>query len=299
MAKKTRNTHAQSDFDYNPPSKTFARGFIAPFKFYFAPQFYGLDELDVSRPAIYVSNHTILGVFDGYPFGIELYLRKGLLLRALADSNHWQIPVWKDIIQKNLGAVEASRENCRELMKRGDSIVVFPGGTREICKKKGEEYILKWSDRRGFVRMAMEQGYDIIPVAAVGAEETYTVVKDANDILNSPFGKFLKFIGVAEKYFKNGDLMPPVVRGIGDTIFPRPAKLYFSFGKRISTAKYKKKFDDPETQELVKKQVETALLSQFEKLFAIRDQDTDRSKWRRLLNMKKPTVAEERVKRLK
>jgi 1-acyl-sn-glycerol-3-phosphate acyltransferase len=290
MAKKTRNTHAQSDFDYNPPSKTFARGFIAPFKFYFAPQFYGLDELDVSRPAIYVSNHTILGVFDGYPFGIELYLRKGLLLRALADSNHWQIPVWKDIIQKNLGAVEASRENCRELMKRGDSIVVFPGGTREICKKKGEEYILKWSDRRGFVRMAMEQGYDIIPVAAVGAEETYTVVKDANDILNSPFGKFLKFIGVAEKYFKNGELMPPIVRGIGDTIFPRPAKLYFSFGKRISTAKYKKKFDDPETQELVKKKVESALLAEFQKLFTIRDKDTDRSKWRRLLNMKKPTL---------
>ncbi len=290
MAQKTRTTVLKSDFDFDPPSKTFARGFIAPFKFYFSPQFYGLDELDVTRPALYVSNHTILGVFDGYPFAIELYLRKGIILRALADSNHWYIPVWKDIIQKNLGVVEASRENCRELMKRGDSIVVFPGGTREVCKKKGEQYILKWSDRRGFVRMAMEQGYDIIPVAAVGAEETYTVIKDANDILNSPFGKFLKFIGVAEKYLKNGDLMPPVVRGIGDTIIPRPAKLYFSFGKRISTAKYKKSFDDPATQELVKEKVEKALLAEFEKLFAIRDHDTDRSKWRRLLNMRKPNA---------
>lgn len=288
MAKKARNNHAQSDFDFSPPSKTFARGFIAPFKFYFAPQFYGIDELDVSRPAIYVSNHTVLGVFDGYPFAIELYLRKGIILRALADSNHWLIPVWKDIIQKNLGVVEASRANCRELMKRRDSIVVFPGGTREVCKKKGEEYILKWSDRRGFVRMAMEFGYDIIPVAAVGAEETFTVIKDANDILKSPFGSFLKLIGVAEKYLKNGELMPPVVRGIGDTIIPRPAKLYFSFGKRISTAKYKSKFEDIETQNLVKQKVEDALLAEFQKLFAIRDKDTDRSKWRRLLNMKKP-----------
>ena len=288
MAKKKSDKEAAHKFDFSPPSKLFARGFIAPFKFYFSPQFYGLDELDVSRPALYVSNHTILGVFDGYPFGIELYLRKGIILRALADSNHWLIPVWKDIIEKNLGVVEANRENCRGLMKRGDSIVVFPGGTREICKKKGEEYILKWSDRKGFVRMAMEHGYDIIPVAAVGAEETYTVVKDASDILSSPFGKFLKFIGVAEKYFKNGELMPPVVRGIGDTIFPRPAKLYFSFGKRISTAAYKKKFDDAETQEKVKKKVEAALLAEFEKLFTIRDRDTDRSKWRRLLNMKKP-----------
>lgn len=288
MAKIKSDTAATSVFDFVPPSKTFARGFIAPFKFYFAPQFYGLNELDVSRPALYVSNHTILGVFDGYPFGIELFLRKGVLLRALGDSNHWRIPVWKDIIEKRLGAVEASRENCRALMKRGDSIVVFPGGTREVCKKKGEQYILKWNDRRGFVRMAMEFGYDIIPVAAVGAEETYTIIRDANDILNSPFGKFLKLIGVAEKYFKNGELMPPVVRGIGNTIFPRPAKLYFSFGKRISTARYKKLFDDAQAQEKMKLKVEKALLAEFEKLFKIRDTDTDRSKWRRLLNMKKP-----------
>jgi 1-acyl-sn-glycerol-3-phosphate acyltransferase len=289
MAKKN-NAGKSHKFDFTPPSKLFARGFIAPFKFYFAPQFYGLDELDVSRPAMYVSNHTILGVFDGYPFAIELYLRKGILLRALADSNHWYVPVWKDIITEKLGVVEASRDNCKELMKLKESIVVFPGGTREICKKKGEEYILKWSDRKGFVRMAMEYGYDIIPVAAVGAEETYTVVKDANDILSSPFGKFLKLIGVAEKYFKNGDLLPPVVRGIGDTIIPRPAKLYFSFGKRISTSRLKSKFKDEASQDLIKKKVEKALLAEFNKLFDIRAKDTDRSKWRRLLNMKKPVV---------
>ena len=81
--------------------------------------------------------------------------------------------------------------------------------------------------------------------------------------------------------------MPPVVRGIGYTIIPRPAKLYFSFGKRISTERYKAKFDDTDTQNKMKKKGEEALLAEFEKLFAIRDQDTDRSKWRRLLNRRK------------
>jgi 1-acyl-sn-glycerol-3-phosphate acyltransferase len=175
-------------------------------------------------------------------------------------------------------------------MKQKESLIVYPGGAREICKKRGEEYILQWADRKGFVRMAMEYGYDIIPVAAVGAEEAFTIIKDADDILNSPFGKFLKFIGVAEHYFKNGELMPPVVRGIGGTFIPRPAKLYFSFGKRISTAKLKAKFEDEETQELVKKKVEDSLHKQFQELFEIRNHDTDRSKWRRLLNMKKPVV---------
>ena len=289
MANKSVTKTKHDKFDFTPASKAFIRTFMMPFKFYFAPQFYGLDEVDVSRPAMYVTNHTIWGVLDGFPFASELYLRKGLMLRALADSNHFKIPVWREVLSENFGMVEASRDNCRALMKRGESLLVFPGGAREICKKRGEEYVLKWSDRKGFVRMALEAGYDIIPVAAVGGEEAFTIIEDANEILNSPFGKFLRFIGVAEKYFKNGELMPPVIRGIGDTIIPRPAKLYFSFGKRIPTAKFKKLYNDDKTQEAIKKKVENALHKQFKELFNIRDHDTDRSKWRRLLNMKKPT----------
>ena len=89
--------------------------------------------------------------------------------------------------------------------------------------------------------------------------------------------------------------MPPVVRGIGNTILPRPAKLYFSFGKRISTAKLKSKFEDAETQNMIKKKVEDSLHKQFTELFEIRDHDTNRSKWRRLLNMKKPVVKIEKT----
>ena len=95
---------------------------------------------------------------------------------------------------------------------------------------------------------------------------------------------------MAEKYFKNGELMPPLVRGIGETIIPRPAKLYFSFGKRIPTAAYKSRFEDKKTQDLVKRKVERSLYKQFGELFEIRDNDRDRSKWRRFFNMKKPKV---------
>lgn len=291
MAARKKVTDKKDPFGFRPPSKAFVRTFMAPFKFYFAPQFYGLKELNVSKPALYVTNHNVLGVLDGYPFATELYLRKGILLRALADSNHFKIPVWRNFIQERLGVVEASRANCHELMKRGESIVVYPGGTREICRKKGEKYILKWKDRKGFVRMALEHGYDIIPVAAVGAEEAFTIVQDADDFLKTPFGKFLTFIGVSKSVFKNGELIPPIVRGVGDTIIPRPVKLYFSFGKRISTKQYKKQYNDESVQEMVKQQVYDALLNEIHRLDDIRKNDRDRSKWRRLLSMKKPKTA--------
>lgn len=262
------------ELDYNPISTTFAKQFIQPFKTYFHPTFLGMDELNTEKPAMYVTNHSVLGVFDLYPFAIELYLKKGIILRALVDSNHYKIPVWRDIITDKLGVVEASRENCGKIMLRNENLAVFPGGTREICKKKGEAYELKWEDRTGFVQMAMQYGYDIIPVAAVGAEEAYEIVMDANDILNhTTIGKLLKFSGLAKSVFKNGDLIPPVVKGVGNSIIPKRQKLYYSFGKRISTVKYKKKYEDIDTQNMIKNKVELSLLKEFEKLFILRDKN--------------------------
>lgn len=262
------------EIDFSPVSKSTAKNFIKPFKNYFTPVFHGVEELDATKPALYVSNHAVLGVLDMYPFAIEVYLKKGIFLRALADRNHFKMPLWKDFLQYKLGVLEASRKNCSKVMERGENLVVFPGGTREICKKKGEQYELKWQDRTGFVHMAIKYGYDIIPVAAVGAEDAFTIVKDANDILgHSTLGNILKATGLASSIFKNGELMPPTVKGIGNTIIPKPVKLYFSFGKRISTKRYKGKEEDEAIVLAIKAKVESALKKEFEKLFIERDKD--------------------------
>ena len=260
--------------DFSPPSKSVARSFIQPFKQYFQPEFFGIENIDATRPAMYVSNHAVIGILDVYPFAIELYLRKGIVLRALADSNHFRIPLWRDLISKRIGVVEASRKNCAAVMERGENLVVYPGGAREVCKKKGEAYELRWSDRSGFVRMAMQHGYDLIPVAAVGAEEAFTIVKDANDILNdTAFGKFLKLSGLAKTVFKDGDLLPPQVVGLGNTLLPLPVKLYFSFGERIATKQFQKLHEDSDAQELIKTKVQLSLLQQFQFLFEKRKQN--------------------------
>ena len=37
-------------------------------------------------------------------------------------------------------------------MERGEAILVFPGGGREVMKRKDEDYVLIWKERLGFVR---------------------------------------------------------------------------------------------------------------------------------------------------
>jgi hypothetical protein len=78
----------------------------------------------------------------------------------------------------------------------------------------------------------------------------------------------------------------PWVKGIGKTVMPKPVKLYFSFGKRISTKKYKSMFEDVETQELIKSKVELSLLKQFKHLFEIRENEKpDPNMLRRIINV--------------
>jgi hypothetical protein len=114
-------------------------------------------------------------------------------------------------------------------------------------------------------------------VAAVGAEDAYTVVKDANDILDHTFaGRLLKQTGLAHTLFKDGELLLPWVRGVGKTVWPKPVKLYFSFGKRISTKRYKSQFEDVDTQELMKTKVELSLLKQFKHLFELREKEQNK-----------------------
>jgi hypothetical protein len=67
-------------------------------------------------------------------------------------------------------------------------------------------------------------------------------------------------------------------------------KLYFSFGKRISTKKFKNDFADPDIQELIKSKVELSLMKQFKTLFEQRASDESEGKTgdnmlRRIINV--------------
>ena len=161
-------------------------------------------------------------------------------------------------------------------MEAGQSILVYPGGGREVAKRKGEAYKLIWKKRTGFARMAIQYGYSITPVASVGAEECYTIHIDANDVVNSWIGKLLKKSGLLEKYLRNGDSIMPIATGMGPTLIPRPERFYFSFGKPISTKEFSGKEDDEKALWKVREKVEKALYSQIKELQEIQSKDPNR-----------------------
>jgi len=250
---------------------------------YYAPQFLHLEHVNPRRPTLFVGNHSVFNVFDAMLLADRLYRERKIVLRPLADRAHFMLPLWRELIVRQ-GGVLGNRENCAELMRRAENILVFPGGAREVFKRKGEAYRLIWKERYGFVRLAIEHGYTITPYATAGAEESLDVLLDAGDYLRTPLGRYLKRSGIADRYLRGGEELPPVVRGVGLTPIPRPEKMYFLFGKPIDLRPYRGRHEDSKTLGLVRDRVARELNRLIAQAREYRARNERVSGVRRLLN---------------
>ncbi|EZQ01172.1 glycerol acyltransferase [Acinetobacter sp. Ver3] len=207
-------------------------------RFYFKPTFLGVEHLNADRPAMYVGNHTIYGVFDT-PILIDyLYTEHKIKIVSLGDHIHFKIPYWKDMVHK-MGAIEGLREYARDAMQQGYSILVFPGGGREVVKRKGEEYQLIWKERYGFLKLAQEFDYDIAPFVAVGGDEVFDLALDANYLLEKKWFKKLLTVPKIGKILRHGDVLPSIPKNI----IPKRVPFYFKFLPRQSISNIKTEQD--------------------------------------------------------
>ena len=245
---------------------------LEPFSRVTQPKLYGLDRLPADG-SLLVGNHTIYGLLD-VPFMVaEVWKRRRIVIRGLGEHAHYAVPIWRELLTAG-GMVRGTRDNVRALMREQQTILVFPGGAREVNKRRDQKYQLLWRERIGFARLAIEQGYPIVPVAAVGAEEMLDVLVDRSTPI------YGQFAALYEKLM--GFPTPPIVRGVGPTPIPRPERLYFWFGEPIDTGSLRGQRDDAAAARAVRDEVKRAILLGIQFLRDERDQDPDRGLLRRL-----------------
>lgn len=262
------------------PSKKEIRQMFQLFKPLFwlnDPVFHGIDNIPDQGPVLFVGNHTLMGVWDASIMWFKLYREKDIFTYSLGDRAHFHVPFWRELASK-FGMVEGNRENCTELMQNNQYLLVFPGGSREAFKNKGEAYKLKWKNRTGFVKMAIQHQCTIVPFSAVGAEECYDLIWDSKEILSSPLGLLLKQFGIRK------DMVIPLVKGVGLTPLPKPQRFYYKFGKPISTAKYKGYEGNEEALRQLKAVVRQDVEEGIDELLEIRDTDPNKTLFNRILS---------------
>lgn len=273
-----------SVIEYEPAPMGDLLRYAGPLKQLLSPVSLGLERVPRESAVLLVGNHNIYGVLDMPMFILEFYEKTGRLVRPLGDHFHFEVPGWGALARK-FGAVDGTRENCAHLFQAGEAVLVFPGGGREVMKRKGEKYKLVWKERIGFARLAIEHGVPIVPFASVGVEDMFEIVSDANDVLNSRVGDLMRKLGILESdWIRGGDLIPPLARwnrALGP--IPRFHRQYFLFGEPIDTTRHEGLHDDRDTCYALRDEVKTVIEREIHELEAIRDADPERYPVQRLL----------------
>jgi 1-acyl-sn-glycerol-3-phosphate acyltransferase len=73
---------------------------------------------------------------------------------------------------RKFGTVAASPANARLALESGAALLVYPGGDYEVHRPSWEGGRVDFGERKGFIRLALQQNVPIVPVVSIGGQET-------------------------------------------------------------------------------------------------------------------------------
>ena len=141
---------------------------------YFRADVRGLSNIPAGGPVLLVGNHSGgTMIADTFVFAQAFYDHFGPDRRfyQLAHDLLFKVRGARAIVQQ-YGTIPASRTNMRRALLRDAALLVYPGGDHETFRPSWESSEVGFCGRSGFVELALEHRVPIVPVVAIGGQET-------------------------------------------------------------------------------------------------------------------------------
>jgi 1-acyl-sn-glycerol-3-phosphate acyltransferase len=186
----------------------------------------GIENVPDEGGALIVANHsgtialdslmTQLAVHDHHPAHRHV--------RMLGANLVFSTPFLGELARK-AGHTLACNADSDRLLGAGELVAVWPEGFKGVGKRFSERYKLQRFGRGGFISSALKAQVPIVPVAIVGAEETYPLLANF-----TPMARLLNL-----PYFP----ITPTFPWLGPAgLIPLPSKWIIEFGEPIRTDHY-------------------------------------------------------------
>lgn len=157
---------------------------------YFRTEAYGLENVPAEGRALIICNHSGYLPIDAVLVGVAIATNQHAprLPRAMMERFLPTIPYVGNYLNA-IGAVVGDVQNCLDMLRNEEVIMVFPEGVRGTGKGFSKRYELQRFGN-GFMHLAMETNTPIIPVGVVGCEESMPMfgnIKPMARLLNIPY----------------------------------------------------------------------------------------------------------------
>lgn len=219
------------------------RKWLAPWRAYVRPAFEGSENVreairlggESGRAVLFVGNHGVYGILDTSIIIDELSRLVGpsKLLRSLAHDTHFA--QFSEATNgrygrfvRAIGAVPATPRNFFRLLKSGEPVLLFPGGSSEVCRRRGDKNVVQWKASTDFVRPVARHNAIVVPFSSAGADDSVELLLDGQEMQQLPV------LGPAlTRLLEANDFDPQHVMPLGT--LPKPMQYKFRFHAPIFT----------------------------------------------------------------
>ncbi|KAF1945379.1 diacylglycerol O-acyltransferase 2A [Clathrospora elynae] len=155
------------------------------FASYFPARLHRSQELEPTRKYIFgyhphgIISHGAFAAFATEALGFS-QLFPGITNSLLTLDSNFRYPIYREYALR-LGMASVSRESCENILSKGGpngegmgrAITIVVGGARESLDARPGTIKLVLRRRKGFVKMAIRTGADLVPVLAFGENDVY------------------------------------------------------------------------------------------------------------------------------
>ena len=209
---------------------------------YFRTEIQGAENLSDEACLMTATHNGGMATPDAYALAVAFWRRFGLEQPAfgLMHKAAFAMPLMGNFLVR-MGAVHATRENARTVLRSNFPVMLCPGGDMDALKPYRDRHKITFGNRMGFIRMAISEQVPIIPVVSVGAHETVFVLNSGRRTARySGFSKLFRIKAVPLTFGFPFGLTPASLGCI-----PLPSKITLRILPRIELAERPEAAHDP------------------------------------------------------
>jgi 1-acyl-sn-glycerol-3-phosphate acyltransferase len=132
-----------------------------------------IGRIPETGPVLLVGNHSGGNLTpDSTVFTLAFYTYFGVERRFHSLAHNLVLASPVGALLRRYGTVAASHENARKALDAGAAVLVYPGGDWEVHRPSWQSSRVDFAGRKGFIRLALDADVPIVPVVAIGGQET-------------------------------------------------------------------------------------------------------------------------------